>query len=186
MKKALFFLFFTLSISICQAQNSLYRPFKIVVSTGLGLATNKNKGGIIITLEPKYTFKDHISIGLRIEALSTQSPLLGANIPYYANYTNSNLLTGDYYVNKSKARFFAGLGMGSYTFSTSLVNPDKFKLTPVGNSYTIFGWVLRVGIEIRHLQVSLEYNIVPNHTTIGSNYLACKIGLMIGGGRQNL
>ncbi|HET9825207.1 MAG TPA: hypothetical protein VFP87_07735, partial [Chitinophagaceae bacterium] len=103
------------------------------------------------------------------------------------------LATGDYYfMNDYAFRPFAGAGMGLYRIAGVQVNSG----TEGASATSKFGGMIRAGVELSHLRVGVEYNIVPSTTFQGydmngnpatltskNGYIGLKLGVCFGGGR---
>ena len=149
----------------------------------------------MFAIEPKYAVMDALSLGLRMEAavmargydLNNTTGDASVDVKAAASY----VLTGDYYFSSNTVRPFAGAGVG--LFSLAAASADETN-GGVATAKSKFGGLLRVGAEISHFRVGIEYNLVgktdlkdASNATIGSSknsYIGIKIGGVIGGGRK--
>lgn len=182
------------AVVIVNAQE--FKPFKVDISTGYAIPSGKGaKGGVLFAIEPKYAVMDALSLGLRMEAavmargydLNNTNGDASVDVKAAASY----VLTGDYYFSSNTVRPFAGAGIG--LFSLAAASADETN-GGVATAKSKFGGLLRVGAEISHFRVGIEYNLVgktdlkdASNATIGSSknsYIGIKIGGVIGGGRK--
>ncbi|MDR1173006.1 MAG: hypothetical protein LBL24_11190 [Bacteroidales bacterium] len=169
-----------------------YKPFR--VDLGLGYAIPKGGGGVLFSLEPKYSITPNITAGIRAEwagmakiKWELENGVLKDNGDTELKFSGSYLATGDYHFMTSKFRPFGGLGLGVY--STSGV---EFSLNDGGNldgnsdlggGKTNFGFMLRAGFDISHCRLAAEYNFAGKDSFDKScNYLSIKFSVYIGGG----
>jgi len=166
-----------------------FRKFKFDVAAGMGLpSSTENKGGLMISLEPKFAVSNNITLGLRgewaylVRRNINNLSISGAAVASYA-------LTSDYYLNSNaKFRPFVGAGLGSF---------DVFNVEILGNIETVtyvnkLGGLIRVGFESSHLRLGVEYDLIgkskgttlpSSSSEINNNYLGVKLGVFFGGGR---
>ena len=188
MKKAFTLACLLATTMFANAQDREFKPFKVDLSTGYAVpAGSGSKAGIILALEPKYAVTDQIAVGLRLEAAIVARAMedgMSAEVKAIGSYA----LTGDYYFSTNKSRLFAGLGAGLYQFAAATVT-EADQNTTLDESriaaYNKFGVVPRVGAELGHFRVGLEYNLVPKMREIKNNYFSVKLGVLIGGGKYN-
>lgn len=208
MKLKLFFLLvFTAASVLVFGQD--YNPVK--VGLGLGYARpggEGSKGGFLMYLEPAYRVNDQIAVGLRLEAAlmarvavvaNSTSGSASADVSANASYT----LNGQYYFGASSFRPFAGLGFGLYSLasvSASVSSSGTGSATEEVAAANKIGFYPRVGFDVGHFSMNLEYNVIPKTTatvvvasgtgtttaesTIKNNYLGFKLGFFFGGGRK--
>lgn len=188
------------SILCCSAvaQSSL-RPLKVDLSIGYAVPGGTgSKGGVLFVIEPKYAVIPQLSLGLRMEA---------ALIARFGGYdaegnpnnvdvkgSGSYLATGDYYfVNNYALRPFAGAGVGLYRIAGVEISSNTDGVSTASK----FGQMIRAGVELSHVRLAVEYNIVPSTTFSGYNssgepatltsknsYVGFKVGVCLGGGRM--
>ncbi|HEY0110331.1 MAG TPA: hypothetical protein VGB67_11915 [Fibrella sp.] len=186
-----------------QAQE--FKPFKVNVS--LGGAVPSGGGGILFAVEPKYGISDQIDIGLRIEAAAMARDVIinGNTTSGNAQGAYSYLLTGNYMLSDQNFRPFVGIGAGLFGIaSTSFTATGSGSTTQSNNGSiaagTVFGGMARVGFKTGHFVLGVEYNLVPNTTSLllddqgnaqigttvqsKNSYVGIKLGFDIGGGRR--
>jgi hypothetical protein len=174
--------------NIATAQSvQIYKPFKVDI--GLGTTIENSKlNGLLFYVEPSYTFAEKFSTGIRFEqAMLTMK------------YIGSSALTFDYYFfNGRGIRMFAGGGYSYYNTTSSGGCDPGPSTTQIIRSTKNSGGLVRIGFDLNHFHLGLEYNFVPSTyvTAIGSdaqnsptviyknNYFALKIGINIGGGKK--
>lgn len=199
MKKFSLSVLFLAILAIANAQtDSPFKPFKVDVSLGYAVPGGTGaKGGVLFALEPKYEVIPNLSVGLRFEAAVMARGTVDAE--GYASDVDvkaagSYLLTGDYYFTQTKARPFAGIGLGIYSLAAASADEN----TTAVSAGSKFGQLVRAGVELGHFRVGLEYNIVPSTKidyvdpnteskstfTTKNGYLGIKMGFCIGGGRR--
>jgi hypothetical protein len=166
-----------------------YNKFKLGIGAGYALPA-KGTGGGGLYLEPMYRISDNFALGLKFEYM-----LLGQSQPGEANINATSFALGaQYYFSKNKFRPFIGGGVGTYTLGAS----DVLLLGSVQTVASI-GFYPRVGFDLGHFNVTLDYNIIsdkaPSTITIfgipigtpsqrDANYLGVKVGYSIGGGTK--
>jgi hypothetical protein len=144
--------------------------------------------GLLFYIEPSYTFAGKYKSGIRLEEAVLNMKYIG-----------SSALTFDYYFfNGASIRLFAGSGYSHYNTTSSGGCDPGPSTTQIIRSTKNSGGLVRIGLDLNHFHLGLEYNFVPSTyvTAIGSdaqnsptviyknNYLALKIGVNIGGGKK--
>lgn len=195
MKKIVLSFLLLAGVAIANAQYE-FKPFKVDVSLGYAIPGGEGaKGGVLFVIEPKYAVIPSVSLGLRLETAIMargRTDASGTNTEFDVKAAGSYLVTGDYYFTSSKARPFAGAGLGLYSLAAASTEDEGASVS----SGSKFGQMIRAGVELSHFRVGLEYNIVPKTTMeyINSNgvkttssmkngYVGIKVGFTIGGGR---
>jgi hypothetical protein len=192
MKKSLILFLSLLGVAtFSHAQN--FKPFKAGVGLGYAVpgAGAGAGGGVLLYLEPAYRATETILVGFRIESAIIARGVAGVgrnNVTGDASSNVSYTLNGQYYFNDHYVRPFVGLGFGLFSlasvkFNTATGNPEAENVGPA----TRFGFYPRVGLDIGHLNLLLDYNLVPRTKVPGggevrNSYLGIKAGLSIGGG----
>jgi len=192
MKKSLTICLLLLLIaSVSFAQE--FKPFK--VGLGLGYAvpgTGEGAGGgVLMYLEPGYRATEQVLVGLRLESALIARGIKGINSNDVSGDASSNVsytLNGQYYFHDRYVRPFVGFGFGLFSmaavkFNTAAGNPDNKDI----GAETRFGFYPRVGLDVGHFNLTLDYNIVPRTDVPGggevkNNYLGIRAGVSIGGG----
>lgn len=140
--KRLSILFFLSSMltSVVDAQD--YEKFKL--GLGVGYAGGRHPrsesggGGALLALEPAYRVSDNLAIGLRLEAAAYGS---GGRLGWPIGIA-SITINGQYYFSAELFRPFVGAGFGSYA---------------VGGRVWEFGFYPRLGFDLGHFTLALEY-----------------------------
>ena len=174
--------------TFAKAQDREFKPFKVDLSLGYASPSGSGaSGGVLFAVEPKYAIKDQIAIGLRWElALMARVQMDGTS---EVKGVSSYVPTVDYYFGVKKSRIFAGLGAGLYQYAGASVNMDTNSESDIYSSYSKFGVVPRIGAELSHFRIAVEYNIVPKYkientsTELSNGYLSVKLGAFICGGK---
>jgi hypothetical protein len=178
------FLLVLLAASVSFAQN--FKPFK--VGLGLGYAVPAGgEGGALLYVEPGYRCTNNILIGLRLESAIISRGLEGTDKDVTGDATSnaSYTLNGQYYFNENYVRPFVGLGFG--LFSLAALKYNRGAEVESSPAETRFGFYPRAGVDIGHLNLTLDYNIVPRIDVmdggeIRNSYLGLRAGFSIGGG----
>lgn len=190
------------------AQAQDYKPVK--VGLGFGYASPSGdgaKGGVLLYLEPAYRVNDAIAIGLRLESAviargvsvsgGGTSITSDAEVKANASYT----VNGQYYFSNASFRPFAGFGLGIYSLASASVSVSgSSSSSSASASASEFGFYPRLGFDIGHFTMQVEYNIIPKTTSEVSistgtgfstltsesknSYLGIKAGFFIGGGKK--
>jgi len=199
MKKISVLILFTGILCYSGTAQTNLKPFKVELGIGYAIpAGDGAKGGVLFVIEPKYAVIPSLSLGLRMEA-ALVARFGGYDAEGNANEVDvkgagSYLATGDYYfTNNHAVRPFAGIGLGIYRIAGVEVSTGS-----EGTSMaTKFGQMIRGGVELSHVRLGVEYNIVPNTTFSGydmngnpasltskNSYIGLKLGVCIGGGKK--
>ena len=173
-----------LTASVNFAQN--FKPFKLGIGFGYAVPAGGDRGGIFY-LEPAYRASNAVLIGLRLENAKFSRELtgMGSNINSSSTSTRSYSLNVQYYFNENRVRPFIGVGLGFFDMAAATYNTGS-EVQTVG-AESKFGLYPRVGVDIGHLNLTLDYNIVPSTNVPGggevmNSYLGIRVGLSIGGG----
>jgi len=208
MKKCLLLIGF-IGAALLTAQAQEYKPVK--VGLGLGYASpggDGAKGGVLLYLEPAYRVSDQIAVGLRLESAvmargvtvtsGGTSVTSDAEVKANASYT----VNGQYYFSNNNFRPFAGLGLGIYSLASASVSVSGSSSSASASAAASkFGFYPRLGFDVGHFTMQIEYNIIPSTTdevtvstgTTGTtvlssesknSYLGIKAGFFIGGGKK--
>lgn len=181
-----------------------YKPFKVDISSGAAIPQGPGAGGgVLFSLEPKYTFLGMFSVGLRMEAalmargyVSSSGSTVSGSVAASASY----LATYDYYLTKVIFKPFVGGGTGIYNLASASVTDNSQNTTVSSSGGTSKpGAMVRSGFEFHHFRLAFEYNFIgkTNQTvtdnstgekvgtaTTKNGYCGIKIGILIGGGRK--
>ncbi|SMD36370.1 Outer membrane protein W [Reichenbachiella faecimaris] len=180
MKKSLFIFLFALVIStVGYAQD--YKPFQLYI--GLGYAIPDGGGGILFDIEPAYRINDQIAVGLRYEA-AVMAKNLGGGVEASASGVSSYTLNAKYYLGTSSFRPYIGAGLGIYTMGTVEASSGGAS-ADFGSK---FGFYPRIGFDVGHFNVNLDYNIVPkyeeNGAEVKNSYIGIRVGAFLFGGKN--
>ncbi len=187
MKTSIMILLFVM-MSITAIAQDEYRPFRIGVGLGL-VAPQKRMPGYLLYLEPSLRLQKY-SLGLRIETVGQPN----ADIGILGSYT----INGQYYFNEGTTRVFGGLGFGAYTVNSAPLGSCTCEGEIMS---TVYGFYPRIGIEKKHLVITLDINLVQNATQVRysdnpsinqipqyyqaqTSYLSLRVGWNIGVGRK--
>lgn len=185
-----------------------FKPVKVGI--GLGYASpggDGAKGGVLFYLEPAYRVSDQFAVGLRLESavmargysLSGTSSSASVDLDVSAN--SSYTVNGQYYFSNNSFRPFAGAGFGIYSLAAvkakaSSGTGGSTSSAEVSASASKFGFYPRVGFDLGHFTMQIEYNIIPSsksdvvissttYTSESKNsYLGIKAGFFFGGGKK--
>lgn len=201
MKKIALMTFITLLSSVyVQAQydedySREYKAFKVGVGIGYAVpgAGEGAGGGFLMYLEPAYRATDQVLVGLRLEGAFMVRGLEGIDnddVAGDASSVASYTLNTHFYFNNNDVRPFVGAGVGLYSLAAAKFNtatnndPD---LDEIG-AETRFGFYPKIGIDAKHFNLTLDYNVIPPTDIPGggeikNSYLGIRAGISIGGGR---
>jgi len=174
MKKLLFSALCICAFAITSQAQS-YKSFEWdIIKLGYVLPAGDGvTGGISLASEPRYNVNDQFSVGLKWEAALFGSDIEGASI----SGSGSLALMGDYYIsNNENNRFFAGLGIGTFSSGTVEVNG----MAVGGEAGSNLGIIPRIGYELGHLRIAAEYNLPFGEGTKG--YLGINLAATLFGG----
>jgi outer membrane protein X len=182
MKKVLFVALAIAMISVSSVNAQSYKPFKVGLGFLYAVPMGKGAGGGIgFYLEPKYNINDKFDAGFLMEGALLAQKIEGASgsISGVTSYS----ITGDYMLGSGKVRPFIGTGIGMYSLGSA--DFDVAGQTASVELGTKFGFSPRVGINLSHFQIQLQYHIITgqeNTDVSNKNYLAVKFGIEFGGG----
>ncbi|MCA6370670.1 MAG: outer membrane beta-barrel protein [Cytophagales bacterium] len=172
-------------VPIAYSQN--YKKLRIGIGAGYATAYgNASNGGQIITVEPSLRINDSFSIGLRLESAFITRGFLTPIPPETTvdvNPTNSYGLNCQYYFSRGSFRPFIGTGFGIYSLAevrTSRIGDVKAE--------SKFGFYPRVGFDLNHFTIALDYNILTPSTAsngdVNNNHFDMRVVFYFGGGRK--
>lgn len=197
MKKLLFAaLMLLLTAAIAQAQT--YKPFRVGLCLGYASPSGEgSKAGVLVNFEPSYRVNDAIAVGLRGEG-AVVARVAGDGSSADASLNGSWTLNGQYFFSNNSFRPFAGLGFGLYTIKTASASTTTTSAEVA--SANKFGFYPRIGFELGHFVLGIDYNIIPatkvealvatpsgvttQEVDVKSSYLGLRFGFYIGGGRK--
>ena len=161
-----------------------YNPIKVGIAVGYA-SPSDGGGGILFDLEPAYRLKDEIAIGFRFEAAAMARAIGGVETSVSGN--TSFTLNGIYYLMNDGFRPYVGLGLGLYNLAAASV------AGAAAASTSKLGFYPRIGIDINHFNINIDYNIIPatkpdvvigSFPDIKNSYLGLRIGAFISGGKK--
>ena len=186
MRKNLLLVVLALFAFTANAQD--YKPFQLYLGLGYAVPADGG-GGILFDIEPAYRLNDNIAVGLRLES-AAMAKVVGtteASVSGVGSYT----LNGKYYLGSSNFRPYVGVGLS--LFALGQVSVDGAGATGNVEAGTTFGFYPRIGFDVGHFNINLDYNIVGSTqveggTGSGGDIKNSYIGIRIGGfffGGQN-
>lgn len=187
MKKTLAIILLALGIStIGYAQE--YKPFQLYIGLGYA-APSDGGGGIILDLEPSYRINDQIAVGFRLESAAMAKNFSGDfNAETSVSAVGSYTLNGRYYLGDSNFRPYIGAGFGIYALGTVEVDASG---NTTGGDYDAgskFGFYPRIGFDVGHFNMNLDYNIIPkseeNGTELKNSYIGIRMAFFLFGGKN--
>lgn len=169
-----------------------FKKFRVGLGLGFGSGSgNGSGGGVLVALEPGYRVSDQILVNLRLESAligrgySNTVPSTGSiDITSIGSYT----LNSQYYFSNGTFRPFAGIGLGLYSLGKVKIK-DNNQPIELGKDESKFGFYPRVGFDLGHFNVTVDYNIVGSTSIDGvngsfsNNYFGVRLGAFFGGGR---
>ncbi|MBL7851694.1 MAG: hypothetical protein JNN04_12390 [Cyclobacteriaceae bacterium] len=194
MKKIILLAVVVLVFSAADAQD--YKKFKVGIGLGYGVP-NEGSGGVLLYLEPMYRITDQIAAGLRIESAAfLGKPISGTPYTTSAFGVGSYTLNGQYYFSNNTFRPFVGAGFGMFTLAAASADIGGSNVN-LNAAATVFGFYPRIGFDLGHFNLSIDYNVIPSQettvsiggfgtttTTSNYSYIGFRIGGSIGGGKK--
>ena len=195
------FLSFTTAVN-AQFVSHNFKPFRVDVMLGYAIPSGPGaKGGVAVSLEPKYSIIDKVSVGLRMEAAITARGYVksdGSAVSADVKASGSYLFTGDYYYTNKFFRPFSGVGTGIFSLASASVSATAQNGTASASGGTKFGGMVRSGFDLGHFRFVAEYNLIGKSTQIvtddqgvptgtaqiKNSYASIKLGFFFGGGRK--
>jgi hypothetical protein len=187
---------FALLVTCGIAWGQEYKPFKMGLGMGYAMpAGDGSKGGVLFYAEPAYRITDAFAIGLRLEAAvmgrgfastTASSTTIDIAVSANASYT----VNGQYYFSNNTFRPFAGFGFGVYSMASETIKGPTGSTTTdvIISGESKFGFYPRIGFDVSHFTMNLEYNIIPGTasggTDIKNSYFGIKAGFFISGGKK--
>ncbi len=160
MKKLLLIVLLFIAVSAAKAQE--FKPFQL--HFGLGYAIPEGGGGVLIGFEPAYRINDAIALGLRWEFAGMAKAVGDAEADL--SFNSSWTVNGKYYFSNGSFRPYAGLGLGVYSIAAVSFGDDSGE---VGGG-SKFGFYPRIGFDLGHFNINIDYNIIPSTTLEGFTY----------------
>ena len=183
-------------LTFCTADAQDYKKFKVGIGVGYGVPS-EGSGGVLLYLEPMYRITDQIAAGLRIESAAfLGQPISGTPYTTSAFGVGSYTLNGQYYFSNNTFRPFVGVGFGMFTIAAASADIGGTTVN-INAAATVFGFYPRVGFDLGHFNLSIDYNLIPaqettvsiggfgtQKTTSNYSYIGLRIGASIGGGKK--
>lgn len=171
-----------------------FKPFKVGLGIGYAVpgAGDGAGGGLLAYLEPAYRATDQVAVGLRLEGAFIVRGVEGVTdreVEGDASTIASYTLNGQYYFSDEKVRPFVGAGFGLFSMAATRFNTNSNNdpgLNDIG-AETRFGFYPRLGVDVGHFNLVLDYNVIPPTDVPGggevkNSYLGIRAGFSIGGG----
>src|SRR5690606_36688168 len=162
--KKLLFAAVMLLMGVAVAQAQAYKPFRFGITLGYANPSGGGdaKGGVLFNLEPSYRVQDNIAVGLRLEVAAmaravANSTGASGSVSGNASYT----VNGQYFFSNNTFRPFAGLGLGIYNLASVSGEATSGTASSSIAGGTKFGFYPRVGFELGHFVLGIDYNIIP-------------------------
>ncbi len=140
---------------------------------------------------------DQLTVGLRIESAAfLGQPISGTSFTTSAFGIGSYTLNGQYYFSNNSFRPFVGVGLGMYSIAAASSDIGGTSVS-IQAATTVFGFYPRIGFDLGHFNLSIDYNLIPSQSTqvsIGGfgittqtsnySYIGLRLGASIGGGKK--
>ncbi len=216
MKRVLIFTLLLCSVTLLRAQD--YRKLKIGFHPGYIIPEKGDAGGTI-ALEPGFRITDRLAVNARFEVCAfnreVDTDASDLNVELGVGWIASYTANIQFYLLKGPVRPYLGFGLGYYVpgavdvkASASLENGAKQEQEETIAPEAAFGFYPRVGVDIGHMNIVIDYNIVGDSeasfsrvktenvdgsttqstvqqkTVFKNGYLALKLGFTIGGGKK--
>lgn len=165
-----------------------YKPFQLYL--GLGYAAPADGGGgVIVDLEPSYRINDQLAVGLRLESAAMAKNFSGdISAETKVSAVGSYTVNARYYLGSSNFRPYVGAGIGVFVLGTVEVDVSG---STAGGDYDAgskFGFYPRIGFDVGHFNMNLDYNIVGKNeesgTELKNSYIGIRIGAFLFGGKK--
>jgi hypothetical protein len=170
-----------LTVATTTAQE--FRRFKVGVGVGYAGENFNNLGGLFF-MEPAYRITNLLLVGVRAETsfLSETFSATSEGVTRQSTTVTSFTLNTQYYFSEYYARPFIGIGAGVFSHSGIEYHAGEvLRTTPYRSS---IGFYPRVGVDIGHLTLTVDYNIIPSSDDAHglNNYLGIRAAIALGGG----
>ena len=166
-----------------------YKKFRVGVGAGYAIASGEGSGGgVLFTVEPGYRVNDQILANLRWESAAVirgtaDATTFDLEVAAISSYT----LNGQYYLMNGSFRPFVGAGFGLFKLAAVEVSGSSGGGSTAAAAETKFGFYPRLGFDVSHFTITLDYNLVPptesGTTEFKNSYIGIRIGGFFGGGR---
>jgi hypothetical protein len=167
-----------------QAQQ--FTPLKAAAGLGYaGQTISSGESGFLFYLEPGIRFSEKSLIGFRYEGCYIPRGVSNLSYKVFGGrkaFISSYSLFVQRCLNNYYFRPFFGIGAGIYQIN----NMQNFENANRSTTGTNYGFYPRIGADIGHFNMTLDYNFVsPSIVAKGkilNSYLAFKVGFSFGGG----
>jgi hypothetical protein len=186
-KSLVLFFFFLLTAHLSISQQ--FQKFRVGIGAGYIIATGDGAGGGgLVALEPGFHITDRILANAKLErAVFVRGTDKGSSLEIDYGRLLSGSINLQYYINNAILRPFVGGGFGFYNIDALTIDVSNVPTDVPAESK--LGLYPRIGFDVAHFTISIDYNIVPP-TKVGlseykNNFFAIRIGGFFGGGRKN-
>lgn len=194
--KNVFFSFILLCATIATVNGQNYKPFKLGIGIGYAMPSDGG-GGVLFEIEPAYRISDEIAVGLRLGSAAMARAIGESEASVSGNGSYS--VNGQYYLSNGSFRPYVGVGVGVFALASgsATVNTTSGSATASAASETKIGFYPRIGFDLGHFNINLDYNIIGASTPdvvatsgtvevddIKNSYLGIRIGGFFFGGRK--
>jgi hypothetical protein len=187
MQKTLLIVLLLLTVENSFAQR--FQKFRAGIGAGYIIATGEGAGGGgLIAVEPGFHITDQILANAKLErAVLVRGTDEASSLEIdYAHFLSGSVNL-QYYINNAILRPFIGGGFGFYNIDAVTVEVSNVPMEVASESK--LGLYPRVGFDVAHFTICVDYNIIPP-TKVGlseykNNFIAIRIGGFFGGGRKN-
>src|SRR5687767_3075386 len=181
---------FALTLFAAAAVNAQeFKKFRL--ATGLGYAMPGGEGsggGILYDIEPGYRVNDALCVSLRYEGAAVARGLSESVAGYDASVAaiGSYTVNGIYYLSNNNFRPYVGAGVGFFSLASVTVTTSSAGAAAESK----IGFYPRVGFDLGHFNINIDYNIVGPTKFEGSDvetknsYIGIRIGGFFFGGRK--
>lgn len=141
-------------------------------------------------IEPTFRIIEKLSIAYRFD-VTARFKSSSFNSENTINPILSNSFNAQYFFGNSSFKPYAGFGLALFTtLAYNYTQSGSYFSSPTFNR---FGFYPRFGFQVKKLNVSIDYNVLPSLDTgltsgnssvsIGNSYLAMRVGIFLGGGK---
>jgi len=199
MKKLFLLLLAVLAVCGLKAQEQ----GELRVGFDVGLSTPYQGKGLSGDLDIRYNITDNFNAGVKVGigamVRGIDNDYSNLSVSGIGSINTSALIISDYYFNRGTSYFapFVGGGFGSFSIVNIYVSAnqgDNLNIDVTGLQPDItYGGLIRGGIELSKLRISLQYYLIPSTTLYDVNlndigrasnsYINLSVGFYIGGGK---
>jgi hypothetical protein len=178
-------IFAVITESHCQR----FQKFRAGIGAGYIIATGDGAGGGgLIAIEPGFHITDQILANAKLErSVFVRGTDKSSSLEIDYGHFLCGSINVQYFVNNAILRPFIGGGFGFYNIDA--VTVDVSNLPTKVPAESKLGLYPRVGFDVAHFTICVDYNIIPPSkvglSEFKNNYVAIRIGGFLGGGRRN-